>query len=331
MAARGGKSKRKTMHRGAMDQSMAAGDVMELLNPLIRQELATIGAIDTVMPRETKPGYVMLMRATKLGKQASVEQLSAMIRSAGGLPAESGGPFEPMLKVQSGLARSIGTTPVLRAMRLAETELVRSYAAVYDRLNGIFRKGLEKCWHRAIKHVSVLTAHIAMRGAKPEVEEMLALPMPLDRYFAHGEDRVCFRCLFDRPGKLPPLERGERHPSMYLCAACHVEVLGDFPADLLEAARHWTDHERDMRVLERSLSRASKLKAELLTIAKMSGLAPDMPPPPVPYKSAYDASPKRRAPAQPRPRVELGGIAESPLEQTYSDALFDYDTVRGNW
>jgi hypothetical protein len=29
--------------------------------------------------------------------------------------------------------------------------------------------------------------------------------------------------------------------------------------------------------------------------------------------------------------VETGGIAESPLEQAYTDALFDYDTVRGWW
>ena len=42
----------------------------------------------------------------------------------------------------------------------------------------------------------------------------------------------------------------------------------------------------------------------------MSGVAPDMPAPPLPTKSALDA--------------------DSPLEQAYSDALFDYDTVRSN-
>jgi hypothetical protein len=340
MGVRGGKAAARkqatkrltiTRERQQLALPLPAEELAALLNPLIQREVATIGAIDSVMPRESHPGYVMVMHAAKLGKQSSVEQMVSMIRFAGMQPAESGLPFEPLLKLQSALARRIGTTPVLRAMRLAELEIVRAYAEAYGRLSGIFQKGFETCWHRAIKHLTVLTAHVAMRGVKPDVEELLALPMPLDRYFAHGEDRVCFRCLFDRPGKLPPLERGGQHPSTYLCAACHEEVLGDFPADILEAARHWPDHDRDMHVLERALSRPSKLKAELLIAAKLSGLAPDMPAPPMPYKIAVDASPKQRAPAQPRPRVELGGLAESPLEQAYSDALFDYDTVRGSW
>src|SRR3954452_18609711 len=143
-------------------------ELTALLNPLIYRELATIGAIDTVMPREKHPGYVMLMRAAKLGKQASVEQLASMIRYAGEQPAESAAPVEGMLKLQSALARRIGTTPVLRAMRLAEAEIVRAYGDAYGRLDGIFRKGLEKCWHRAQKRLAVLTAHIAIRGRRPE-------------------------------------------------------------------------------------------------------------------------------------------------------------------
>src|SRR3954447_9484752 len=159
-------------------------ELTALLNPLIYRELATIGAIDTVMPREKHPGYVMLMRATKLGKQASVEQLASMIRYAGEQPAESAAPVEGMLKLQSALARRIGTTPVLRAMRLAEAEIVRAYGDVYDRLDGIFQKGLEKCWRRALKHFAFRPAHIATGGAKPELEEIPPLPMPLDQYFA---------------------------------------------------------------------------------------------------------------------------------------------------
>jgi len=65
-----------------------------LLDPLIVRELATIGAIDSVMPRERNPGYVILLRAAKLGKQASVEQMATMIRLAGMQPAESAGPIE---------------------------------------------------------------------------------------------------------------------------------------------------------------------------------------------------------------------------------------------
>src|SRR4051795_1586121 len=316
MAARGGKAKAKAPAK--------------LLDPLIYRELATIGAIDTVTPRESHPGYVILLRSAKITKQASIEQMASMIRAAGAQPVESAAPIEAMLELQSALARRLGTTPMLRAMRLAEAEIERAYGEVIDRFDGIHRKGLETCWHRAIKRLTVLTAHIAIRGRKPELEEIASLPMPLGRYFAHGEDRVCFRCLFDRPGKLPPIERTDPHPYHYLCAACHEEVLGDFPPDVLDGAR-WTDAEREAHVLEHSFGRPSKLKAEMLIVAKMAGIMPDMPPPPIPYKTAQDASPKRRAPAQPRPRVELGGIAESPLEQTYSDALFDYDTVRRNW
>lgn len=332
MAVRGGKSKLNiARERQKLALPLPAEELVSLLNPLIAREIATIGAIDTVMPRERHPGYVILMRATKIGKQASIEQLASMIRVAGVQPAESAGPIEAMLKLQSAMARRIGTTPVVRAMRLAEMEIVSAYADAYDHLDGIFQRGLQKCWHRAQKHVAVLSAHIAIRSGRPELEEELRLPVPLDRYFAHGEDRVCFRCLFDRPGKFPAIERTDPHPYHYLCSACHEEVLGDFPADVLDAARRWTGEERDARVLEHALSRPSKLKAEMLVLAKMSDVAPDMPAPPIPYKTAVDASPKRRAPAQPRPRVELGRMAESALEQAYSDALFDYDSVRRNW
>src|SRR3954452_15509850 len=331
MAARGGKTTLKIIReRQNLALPLPAGELTTLLNPLIVRELATIRVFDTAAPRERHPAYVILMRAAKLGTQASVEQMMNMIRVAGVQAAESAAPIEAILKLQSALARRIGTTPVLRAMRLAEAEIVRAYGDAYGRLDGIFQKGLEKCWHRAQKRLAVLTAHIAIRSGRPELEEELRLPMPLDRYFANGEDRVCFRCLFDRPGKLPPIERTDPHPYHYLCADCHEEVLSAFPPHVLDEAR-WTDSEREAHVLEHSLARPSKLKAEMLIVAKMAGIMPDMPPPPIPYKTAQDASPKRRAPAQPRPRVELGGIAESPLEQTYSDALFDYDTVRRNW
>lgn len=319
MAARGGKRN--------------AEKLAELLNPLIHNEVATIGVIDTVAPMEKEPGYVVLMRATKLGKQASLAQMSSMLRRANAPASLTGTPFEPMMKLQSLVAQRIGTTPLLRAMRLAEAAIVRAYAAAYDEVDGIEQKGLEKCWHRAIKHLAVLTAHIAKRGAKPEIEEQLSLPMTLDRYFAHDEDRVCFRCLFDRPGHLPPLERADPHPYTYVCAACHEEVLTDFPADMLDSIYGMSEEEREAHVIERALSRPSKLTAEHLIIAKMSGLAPDLPPRPIPYKEAQDVSPKRRTAKPPAPRVDLGGseIAESLEEQTYVEALFDYTSVRANW
>lgn len=298
-------------------------DIGALLQPLITQELATIGAIDAATPRESQPGYVMLLHAAKQSKQANVEQLVSIFRFTGAQPVESGGPMEAVAKLQSTVARRIGTTPMLRAMRLAEAAIVAAYGEVFARTNGMIQRGIDKCRHRAIQRMTVLTAHIAIRSKRPEVEERIALAMPLEQYFAHGEDRVCFRCLFDRPGRRRPLERTDPHPYTYLCAACHQEVRGDFPPDLGQP--------EDTRVIEKALGRPSKLVAESLVLPKMSGLAPDMPPPPLPYKDAQDASPKRRAPAQPRPRVELGGLADSRLEQQYTDALFDFDTVRANW
>src|SRR3954453_1385426 len=172
MAARGGK---KTLKIVREPQKLAlplpAGELTALLNPLIFREGSRMGVINTVAPRERHPGYVILMRAAKLGKQASVEQMMNMIRVAGVQAAESAGPIEAILKLQSALARRIGTTPVLRAMRLAEAEIVRAYGDAYGRLDGIFQKGLEKCWHRAQKRLAVLTAHIAIRSGRPEVEE----------------------------------------------------------------------------------------------------------------------------------------------------------------
>ncbi|MDQ3283138.1 MAG: hypothetical protein M3Q69_17190 [Acidobacteriota bacterium] len=316
MSARGGKK----------SKNLAA-----LLNPLIQREIATIGAIDTAMPREKHPGYVTLLRSAKLGKQASVEQMATMIRVSGGQPVQSGPPIEPMLKLQTALMRRIGTTPMLRAMRLAQAELVRAYADAFDELEGSMQKGLQKCWNRARKHLTVLTAHIAKRGAKLELEEMLQLPMTLDFYFVHEEARVCMRCLFDRPGNFPPLERDDPHPYTYICAGCHQEVLSDLTPDLLDGLARMEDRDRHNHVIERALGRASKLKAELLVLNKMSGLAPELPPKPMPYKEAQDVAPRRRAPAQPKPKLELGEVAETLEEQVYVEALFDYSSVRANW
>jgi hypothetical protein len=304
-------------------------ELAELLNPIIQWEMATIGAIDTAVPLENNPDYVMLFHFTKEGKQANIAQMTAMLRAAGAQPVMKANPGELMLKLQTGVLERLGTTPALRAFRLTQREIVDQYAEVYGRLGGFFDSGIEKAWHRAIKQWIVLSAHVAKRGGL-ELEELSALPQPLDRYFAHDEARACMRCLLDRPGKRPPIERGDPNPYQYLCAACHEEVLSDFAFDILEKAERWTPHDLQSHVLERAIGKPSKLKAEKLVLAKMSGLAPDLPPPPIPRKAAMEVARAEHARLQPRAEVRIEPPAGMD-ERLYTELLFDYESVRDNW
>jgi hypothetical protein len=157
-----------------------------------------------------------------------------------------------------------------------------------------------------------------------------ALPRPLDRYFAGDEARVCFRCLFDRPGRRPALERRDPHPYTYVCAACHEEVLADLPPDLLDSAGCWPERERQNIVIEHALGRVSKLKAEAKVLNELSGLAPDLPPPPMPRKNAVDMAPVRRAKA--RPATTVMTLEDMTAEErSYTRRLFDPPSVQESW
>lgn len=333
MAAKA-KTKKKTIrvqHAHKLPrQPLNAEQMTAALMPIIAQEMASIGAIDAATPNEREPGYVILLRAAKGGKQANVEQMSTMLRMFGVALPPRPAPIEPLLKLQSATLTRLGTTPLLRAMRVAELAIVAMYEELLGTFDGLIEQGFEKCWRRARKHLMVLTAHIAIRGAKPEIEEQLALPWPLDRYFAHGEARVCFRCLFDRPGALPPLERTDPHPYTYVCGRCHEETLGDFPADILESASSWSDRDRESRVIEHALGRPSKLKAESKVLNELAGLAPDLPVPPTPRKAAFDLAPRRIVRTPPGvSRLNVDELWE--LEREYVETLFDYRSVAEYW
>ncbi|HEX9163617.1 MAG TPA: hypothetical protein VF980_18060 [Thermoanaerobaculia bacterium] len=303
-------------------------ELADLLNPIIYREIASIGAIDTAMRHEDNPGYVVLFRSAKSGKQANIEQMTAMLRVEGMTPVTSAAAIESLLKLQAAVMEWLGTTPMLRAMRIVEAEIAAHYDAAYGRLDGMYQKSIEKAWHRCKRNVGVLTAHIGKR-ARMHIDALLRVPDPLENYFAHDEARVCMRCLFDRPGELGPLERHDPHPYQYICAACHEEVLSSFPPDIAEKSDQWSDRDLESRIIEKALSRPSKLIAEGVVVAKMSGLVPDMPLPAMAWKKPVDVTGAPTA-TQPPPETDIPP-ARSPEERLYDELLFDYESVRNNW
>src|SRR5437868_854243 len=170
----------------------------DLLSPLIRLELASIGAIETATGHQSHPGYVMLFHDTKTSKQASVEQMNTVLRLAGQPPVKSGGVIEPVLRLETLGLQKASTTALLGAMRLVENLLLDRYADASKELAGLEREAVEGSSRRARKHWMILTAHIAQRK-DGESSHQHELPYPLSHYFASGEDRVCMRCLLDRP------------------------------------------------------------------------------------------------------------------------------------
>jgi hypothetical protein len=306
-----------------------AAELEELFNPLITRELASIAAIDVALPHESHADYVYLYRSAKAGKQANVEQMQSMLRVAGGRPSTSAKVLATFLKMQTRTAEMIGTTPTLRAMRLAQTELMKRYEDTFAEVEGTVQKAIETCWHRAIAQWVVLTAHIAKRGAL-EIEERIHLPMPLECYFAGEEAKACMRCHFDRPGLNTPIERVDPHPYHYLCSGCVDETFAMFPPDIAEQSKRWPKRDWESRVFEKAMSRPSKIKAELGVMMKFSGLAPKLAPPPEPRDPAtlkIEKIPK----SEPAITEMYIPPSKSSDEQSYNELLFDFESVRENW
>jgi hypothetical protein len=279
----------------------------DLLNPILYRELASIGALDSAISREDKPGFVELFLAAKYGKQASVGQMMSILRAEGETPVVSGGVVEAVLKMQTVVAEWMGTIPTLTAMRLVETDIVAHYERAYDELDGTYKKAIEKAMHRAKKRVMILDAQLANRGGK-----------------------ACMRCHLDRPGQLAALERTDPEPYQYICSACHEEVLAEFPPDIAEKSGQWTRRELENKVLEKAISRSSKLTVESTVLCKLADLAPDMPKPPMPYKNAIDVTGGSVTATQPPAEVEIPPC-KSLDERLYTELLFDYESVRRNW
>jgi hypothetical protein len=299
------------------------------LEPLITREIAGIAAIDAAIARESAPDYVVMFQDAKSGKQANVEQMATLIRMGGGTPDERGGIRKSLTRAQAGIASRLSTTMTLKAMRLAELELVTLYADGVRQAESLARRALTKALGRAIVHTHLLTAHIAKR-TRSEAETRV-LPAALADYFAGAEARACMRCHLDRPGASRALERRDPHPYTYICAACHDEIAAEFPPDLGMQMDRWPREVREARVLQHGISRVSKLNAIGRVLHPLAGLEPELPAPAVERAVIVPAMMPTPGPAPAERRGSLTVERAEGPEGEYVDVLFSADQVWRNW
>jgi len=305
------------------------GSLERQLEPLVSREISGIAAIDTAIGHESAPDYVAMFQAAKNGKQANVEQMATLVRMLGGTPDERGGIRKAWATTQAEIASRFGTTKTLQAMRAAEAELITLYSAAVGRVDALAKRALRKALGRALVHAHLLTAHIAKR-TDSEAEARL-LPARLDEYFARDAPRACMRCHLDRPGTLSALERTDPHPYTYLCAACHDEVLAEFPSDLAMQLDRWPREVREAKVLQQGLGRVSRLNALGRVLHPLAGLEPELP---IPAADRAIIVPAMTPSPGPAP-IERHGVQtiETPegTEGDYVNRLFSPDRVWTNW
>ena len=313
---------------------MTVGEARQLslqrqLEPLVTREMYGIAAIDTAIAHERAPDYVVMFQDARSGKQANIEQMATLIRIQGGTPDERGGVRKVLTKAQAGIAARVSTTATLRAMRNAEIELVTLYSDAVGRVDGLARRALRKTLGRALIHTHLLTAHLAKRiGSEAEAR---MLPVPLTKYFAGAKPRACMRCHLDRSGTSSALERTDPHPYTYLCAACHDEVLAEFPPDLTIQMDRWPPEVREARVLQHGLGRVSRLNAVGRVLYPLAGLEPELPTPAAERAVIVPALTPVPGPA-PDERHGLVTVEKGEgLEGDYVDRLFSAYQVWNNW
>ena len=303
---------------------------MSSLERLVHLEIASIGAIESAAHHEDDPGYTILLHATKTGKQANVEQMNTLLRMTGSSEIESGGLIEPVIRLQTLALQKANTTAMLQAMSLVEESLVAQYRETVPTLRGLGRRALDYVLRRSTKQWMLLLAHIARRTDGDSRAASL-LPLPLSAYFATSEDKVCMRCLVDRPGVLPPLEKED--PYTYVCAACHDEAEAHVPPDLQIQIPRWSAEARRDRTIHRALGRPEKLRAIKEVHAVLAGLEPERP------KRA--SARREQSPPAARARRLLSEVVASDIalerkgasddELAYTDLLFDFRSVERNW
>jgi hypothetical protein len=293
----------------------------------VREEIASIGAIDTAIWAEKDPGYITLLRDAKSEKQAAVEQLSTLLRMRAQNPPEGAVLRETMKEVQA-LVTGVSRSRAFAAFRAAESRLVERYreihAAQRERLE---REVLSSVLERAIKRWHILTAHLAVLDDATVAAE---LPRPLSEYFSSSEARVCMRCLFDRPGTREPLRRTKPEPETFVCAACHDEVVAAIPPDLRIAFDRHSIEARQALVIEKALGRPQRVVASRTVIAALSGL-----PIRTPSRDERPFAEEKPSRSWAVDEVEADLVvpqeAASSSESAYRETLFRPEKVSRSW
>lgn len=311
-------------------QRTGVASLAERIEPLIARQLVGINALDAAIPRQTAPDYGYLYVELRSEKLASLAQLIALLRMHG-LPARSDPrALEMVIKAQTWISQAVSTSMTIRALRTAEAELVNTCARALNGAKGPAFAAIRKVLGRAIVGTTLLSAHLAKMSRDPE--DAAVLPRALSSYFAGERARVCMRCLLDRPGREPAIERRHPHPFTYICAACHEEVFAEFPVDLLPQLHQAERKAREARVIHKALGRPSRLTAVRQVLHPLSGIeaehsvaasekALDLP-------AGFGAT----GPAERPSARRLAPVpAASDLEAGYVERLLDFRSVRRHW
>ena len=295
---------------------------------IIAREISGIAGIDAAIPHAS-PDYVVMFHDTKMAKQANIEQMATLVRMQGRTPDEHGGVRGTLTGMQAAMTSRMSTTLTLRSMRLAEAELVGLYSAAVNRGDGLVRRGARKALGRALVNVHLLTAHLVKRTGKGT--DATLLPAPLHDYFVGDAARACMRCHLDRPGAAGALERRDPHPYTYICAACHDEVLGEFPPDLAVQIEGWPRGVREGKVIQHAIGRVSKLNAIGRVLLPLAGLEPELPTPASEHAVIVPAMTPTPGPAPGERSGTLVVKAGDGLEGKYVKDLFSARQTWRNW
>jgi hypothetical protein len=139
------------------------------LDALIARDISGIAAIDTAIAHESAPDYIVMFQGAKNGKQANVEQMATLLRMKDATPDERGGIRKALTKTHAAIASRLSTTMTLKAMRLAEIELVMLYSGAVNESSGLTRRA---CGQRSDAPWSMRTCSQLTSRSAPAVTEM---------------------------------------------------------------------------------------------------------------------------------------------------------------
>jgi hypothetical protein len=263
------------------------------------RELAIIGSIDGALARESNPELVVLLDAIKEGHQAAYSQVAALARIEH-RPMDRPWPIaSTVMQLEGWIARSVGAGFHLDVLRNLEHQFERAYFEARDESRGTRRDVLDHLARRASQRMHVL----AKRGP-----------------------RTCMRCLLDRRGPKPALDR--EHPHIYICAACHGEVRASFSPDLAAQLDSWPARLRDARIIERALGRSSKQRARDEVHTVLAGQAPIVH---TEQPSRAETPIERSRPVEGLATKLVIPPTDDADEAAYTARLFDYRSIRARW